>query len=75
MDLKDEEGIIRKKSSIGKSTLRGRGSECGRGRSTIPRAGASNNNSNQHTPIRSDTRRRGSFSKGIKCKGRGREFT
>eukprot|EP00253_Pinus_taeda_P028498 PITA_28498 len=47
--LNAEEKLMRKKSAKGRGTFRGRGSQDGRGRSTTPKDGASNN-STQHAP-------------------------
>ena len=46
MELKAQEKFMRKKSVRGKSNLKGRGSEGGRGRSITPIGGASNTISN-----------------------------
>ena len=45
MALKAEEKLIRKQSARSRGTFRGKGSQGGRGRSTTPREGASNNSS------------------------------
>ena len=73
MALKDEEKLMRKKSTRGKGTFQGRGSQGGREISTTPIYGA-NNKSIQHTPSDGDTRGRGIFYIGRECRGRGREL-
>ena len=73
MALKAEEKLLRKQSTRGKGTFRGKGSQCGRGGSTKPKIGASNN-SKQHTSSDGDAGGIRSFSRGRGGKGRGREF-
>ena len=54
---------MRKQSTRGRGTFRGKGSQGGRGGSTTPREGASSS-STQHAPTGGDARGRGSFSRG-----------
>eukprot|EP00253_Pinus_taeda_P029193 PITA_29193 len=71
--LKAEEKLMRKQSSRGGGTFRGKGSQGGRGRSTTTKDGASSS-STPHAPIGGDVRGRGSFSRGRGGRGRGREI-
>ena len=73
MALKAEQKLLRKQSSKGKSTFRGKGSQGGRGGSTTPKTRASRN-SRQQTSSDGDAGGRRSFFRGRGGKGRGREF-
>ena len=71
MEQKAEEKILRKQSAKGEVTFRGKGSQGGRGGSTTPKTGASNN-SRQQTSSDGDVGGRRSFSRGRGGRGRGR---
>ena len=72
MALKAKEKLIRKQSSKGRGTFRGRGSQGGRGRSTAPRDGASSS-SPQYAVTEGDTSGKRSPYRGRGGRNRGRE--
>ena len=73
MALKDEEILLRKKFSRGKGTLKGKGSQGGRGGSTTPKT-RSSSSSRQQTSSDGDAGGRIRFFRGRGGKRRGREF-
>ena len=73
MALKVEEKLLRRQSSRGRGTFRGKGSQGSRGGSTAPKSRASSS-SRQQTCIEGDAEGRRSFSRGRGGQGRGREF-